>query len=146
MKFESVTDCVFGTEVTFPEEEDFHRRRRAAEQANVASLLAPRSNNKEKDVSVPGKLVPATQFKKKMKQEVQEIIEDKYAAREFLYNVSKTKNERRKRNLYDMIAKSLNPEKKEIDFIRANINELYEVMPDQQEEKKVRVLELSKVR
>ena len=94
----------------------------------------------------PGKLVPASLFKKKMKQEVQEIVEDKYAAREFLYNVSKTKNERRKRNLYEMIAKSLNPEKKEIDFIRANINELYDVIPDQQEEKKVKVLQLKKVR
>ena len=38
LKFETITDCCFNTEVTFPEQDDLIRRKRKAEQANVNFL------------------------------------------------------------------------------------------------------------
>ena len=65
LKFESSVDCAFAAIVTFPEEEDFHRRRKLVEQANMPVMIRVPVEDKDED-RPPGKLVPATQFKKKM--------------------------------------------------------------------------------
>ena len=38
MRFESMTDCAFSIEITFPEEEDFQRRKKVAEKNNESLL------------------------------------------------------------------------------------------------------------
>ena len=129
IKFESIKDCQFSVIVTFPEEEDLLRRKKLADQANQ-SLLAQdmKSNNSDEDEKNSrsvnnGRLVAATQFKKKMAREVKSIVEDYEAAEVFLKNVAQKKLQRKRRNIQAMINNSTNPDKQEVDFIKANIDD-----------------------
>ena len=73
----------------------------------------------QKDVQ-KGRLVAATQFKKKMAREVRDIVEDTYAADEFLKGIAQKKLARKRRNIAAMIANSTNPDKPLTDFVRVN--------------------------
>ena len=81
----------------------------------------------EQQKDVPkGRLVAATQFKKKMAREVRDIVEDNFAADAFLKNIAQKKLARKRRNIAAMIAKSTTPDKPLTDFVRANMEDFAE--------------------
>ena len=53
------------------------------------------------------------------------MMEDKEAAREFLDKVAVVKIDRKKRNLQEMQAKLADSNKEDIDFVKANVEDLY---------------------
>ena len=58
---------------------------------------------KKQEPVAKGRLVAATQFKKKMAKEVKEIVEDSQAAEAFLKSVAQKKADRKRRNIKSMI-------------------------------------------
>ena len=90
IKFESPQDCQFSTIVTFPEEEDHQRRRRMAEQSKESLLARDMRPNEELKAhqTSKGKLVAATQFKKRVHREIKEMVDDSEAAEEFLRSIA----------------------------------------------------------
>lgn len=137
IKFESILDCAFSTEVTFPEEDDWLRRKANAEKANESVLdrNVPKETEPYQDEEKKNSLVAATQFKKKMAREIKGMVDDKFAASNFLENVQNIKYDRKRRNLHEMITNSTNPDKEEVDYIRSNIDDFYS--KDNREEQKL---------
>ena len=136
IKFESILNCGFSTEVSFPEEDDWQRRKANAERANESVLgrNVPKEKEPDEEEEQKNSLVAATQFKKKMAREIRGMVDDKFAAKDFLDNVHNIKYDRKRRNLHEMITNSTNPDKEEVDYIRHNIDDFYS--KDNREEQK----------
>ena len=60
-----------------------------------------------------------------MAREIKGMVDDKFAASNFLENVQNIKYDRKRRNLHEMITNSTNPDKEEVDYIRSNIDDFY---------------------
>jgi len=60
LKFTSLEDCAFSVEVTFPEEEDFHRRRKTVENNNVSLLGSTNTKKESNENMIPSKHMTAS--------------------------------------------------------------------------------------
>ena len=90
------------------------------------------------------KLIPAAVFKKMIAKDVNEMVQDKQAGETFLEKVQKIKVDRRKRNIKAMIANSLDPSRKEVDFRKENINDLYDAKKLQKVEQKQEIVKIKR--
>ena len=100
LKFESLSDCAFSTEVTFPEEDEKVRRRKQVEAANVSILGGPKKDSgNDENSDAKGRMVVATHFKRKIGREVKEIIDDKQSRVELYKKIHNIKRGRREANI-----------------------------------------------
>lgn len=79
-------------------------------------------------------------------KDVNEMVQDKQAGETFLEKVQKIKVDRRKRNIKAMIANSLDPNRKEVDFRKENINDLYDAKKLQKVEQKQEIVKIKRKR
>ena len=81
-----------------------------------------------------------------MAREVKELVDDQDAAKDFLRNVMGIKKAKRRRNLASMIANSLNPDKEQVDYVKANIEDFYAEAAEMKINKKIHDFEVKKER